>query len=101
MYGTTNISVTKNGYITVNPSTSAPLQPVGDTLLCENNANTTYTTQPVPGATSYTWTLTPAAAGVLTANNTSVTIDWANSWTGYASLTVQATGQWDQPPHLH
>lgn len=93
MYGTTNVSVTKSSYITVNPSTSAPLQPVGDTLLCENNANTTYTTQPVPGATSYTWTLTPSAAGVLTPNNTSATIDWANGWTGYAALTVQATGQ--------
>jgi PKD repeat protein/photosystem II stability/assembly factor-like uncharacterized protein len=92
-YGSTfNVSVTKNSYITVYTPTPAPQQPSGDTLLCENNPGTIYTTYSVPGATGYTWDLSPSAAGVLTAMDTSVLVDWNDTWTGYALLKVAATG---------
>ena len=89
-WGTYSTSVTKNNYITVNPLVATPVVPSGDTLLCENNPGTTYTIPAVPGATGYTWQLTPPAAGVLTPSGTTSVIDWDNSWTGYASLSVQA-----------
>lgn len=91
-YNTYYVSVTKNNYITVTGVPSAPGQPDGDTLLCENNANTQYTTNGVSFATGYTWTLTPGSAGVLTPSDTSVVVDWDNSFTGYATLSVVATG---------
>ena len=92
MYGSLPVTVTKNNYITVNPATGTPGKPAGDTLLCENNSNTLYTIQPVTGATSYTWVLTPVTAGSLTGTDTSVVVDWDNTFTGYATLQVQAGG---------
>jgi PKD repeat protein len=91
-YNLINVSVTKSNYITVTAPPVTPGQPGGDTLLCQNNANTTYTTNAVSGATGYTWNLNPAAAGVLTPNGTSVDINWEDTYTGYATLSVQAVG---------
>ena len=91
-YNLTNVSVTKNNYITVTAPPVAPGQPSGDTLLCQNNSNTSYTISSVPNATGYTWNLSPASAGVMTPAGTSVTIDWDDPFTGYATLSVQATG---------
>ena len=85
-------SVTKSNYITVNAIPGTPAMPQGDTLLCENNVNTSYTTTAVANATSYTWQLSPDTAGVLTPSDTSVVIDWNNTWSGYAGLAVQAEG---------
>ncbi|MFH1937599.1 MAG: PKD domain-containing protein, partial [Bacteroidota bacterium] len=65
-------SLTKSNYITVNAVPGTPAQPQGDTLLCENNSNTSYTTSSVANATSYTWQLTPDTAGALTPNDTTV-----------------------------
>jgi PKD repeat protein/photosystem II stability/assembly factor-like uncharacterized protein len=91
-YNLINVSVTKNSFITVTAPPSTPGLPAGDTLLCQNNANTSYTTNSVIGATSYTWSLNPVSAGVLTPNDTSVVINWDDSYTGYATLSVQANG---------
>lgn len=85
-------SITKYNYITVDSLPDTPGIPEGDTLLCENNANTLYTINSVANATSYTWQLTPDTAGVLTPSDTSVTIDWENDWFGYAGLAVQSEG---------
>lgn len=97
-YNSLNVTVTKNNYITVTGIPVAPGQPAGDTLLCENNANTTYTTNAVPDATGYTWTLAPGSAGVMTPSGTTVTIDWDDAYSGYASLTVLATGTCGNSP---
>jgi photosystem II stability/assembly factor-like uncharacterized protein len=91
-YNLTSVTVTKNNYITVTAPPVAPGQPSGDTLLCQNNSNTTYTTNAVANATGYTWILDPVTAGVMTPSGTSVTIDWTDTYTGYANLSVQATG---------
>jgi len=85
-------SMTKNNYITVDSLPDTPGIPEGDTLLCQNNANTLYTINSAANAISYTWQLTPDTAGVLTVSDTSVVIDWANSWSGYAELAAQANG---------
>jgi len=76
----------------VNPFPDTPGTPFGDTLLCENNTNTLYTIDSAANATSYTWQLDPDTAGVLSPSDTSVVIDWSDTWTGYADLSVQANG---------
>ncbi|HNW75805.1 MAG TPA: PKD domain-containing protein [Bacteroidales bacterium] len=91
-YNLTNVSVTKNNYITVNPVPASPEQPSGDTLLCMNSSNKTYTTVAVSGASSYTWNLVPDSAGVMTPSDNSVMINWSDTYTGYATLSVQASG---------
>jgi photosystem II stability/assembly factor-like uncharacterized protein len=91
-WGSYSIPVTKTGFITVNGPPAAPGMPQGDSLLCENNSNTQYTIFSVPGATSYTWQLSPASAGVLTPSDTTVLVDWEDTWSGYALLSVQANG---------
>ena len=91
-YGPYTPTRTKTGYIQVNSLTAAPSCPTGDTLLCQNNSNTQYITNTVANATGYSWVLDPATAGVLIPGDTTVVVDWSESFTGYASLKVQATG---------
>lgn len=64
--------------------------PSGNTTLCINPANTTYTTSPVSGATTYNWTLIPAAAGTIVPAGTSADVDWNNTYTGQAHIVVMA-----------
>ena len=81
-------------------ATAAPLPgqaatPSGETSLCEDPANTSYATTGASDATSYTWALSPSNAGTITNNGTSCTIDWDDTFTGTANLTVtgvNATG---------
>lgn len=105
-------SLGKTGYITIYGAAGVPGTPQGLTGMCVDPSSNTYTTTGTPYATSYTWDLTPAAAGVLTNYGTSCTIDWDNTWTGTAQLKVQGsnancgTGPWsaattitiDNPP---
>jgi photosystem II stability/assembly factor-like uncharacterized protein len=97
-YNLNSVTVTKNNYITVTAPPVAPGQPAGDTLLCQNNSNTTYTTNTVTNATGYTWTLDPVTAGVLTPAGTSVTVNWEDTYSGYATLYVLATGTCGSSP---
>lgn len=83
-------TMTKAAYINVNTVPAAPTTPTGETMLCQNPVNTTYTTTAVIGNT-YTWELTPSTAGVLTPNGASVTVDWNNTFLGDATLRVKAT----------
>jgi len=89
----------KTSFITVTGTPGTPGQPQGNTSMCMNSPNSTYTTTGTPGATSYNWDLNPASAGVVTNNGTSCTIDWDNAYTGNAQLKVQGvstcgTGPW-------
>jgi PKD repeat protein len=93
---------TKPDYITALAAPVAPQTPTGTTGLCQNPATLMYTTAAVPYAESYTWDLSPAAAGSLSANGNSVMIDWDNTWTGTALLKVKGnnscgTGNWSTP----
>jgi hypothetical protein len=77
--------------ITINSLPGQSAQPAGPTSLCVNPANSTYTTTGATNAATYTWQLTPAAAGTLSPNGTQVIIDWNNTFTGYAVLTVRGS----------
>jgi len=84
-------STTKTEYIVVSSPAGTPGIPDGDTLLCQNNANTLYTIEPVSNAITYDWTLVPDTAGVMTENDTSAIVDWSGNFVGYANLSVQAS----------
>jgi len=83
-------AMSKAGYITVNALAAAPAMPAGITGFCMDPPNQTYTISPVSGADSYTWELTPTAAGTLTNNGTSCTVDFSNTYVGEAQLKVCA-----------
>jgi PKD repeat protein len=70
---------------------SAPVKagkPAGSTAECNGNTATTYTTSGASGATSYTWTLNPSNAGVINGTTTTATVDWDNSFSGTANISV-------------
>jgi len=78
--------------IRINPAGTLPEQavtPTGSDTVCSNETATPYATTGATGATDYVWELNPANAGVITGTGTSVTIAWANAFTGYADLTVK------------
>lgn len=64
-------------------------QPSGPTKAC-NNANSIYTTQGGSPSDLYVWTLTPAEAGSVTSSANQAVIDWTDTFTGNATLSVHA-----------
>jgi hypothetical protein len=76
--------------VTITATPGTPSTPAGPVDLCQNPVNSTYTIPAVPGASSYTWTLTPSGAGSITPSGTSATVDWNNTYTGIASISVSA-----------
>ena len=74
--------------VTINPLPSKPATPSGSTSLCENAANTNYSTTGSANATTYLWSIYPAAAGNITGTTASATVDWTNTFTGIAKISV-------------
>lgn len=74
--------------IMVNPLPGTPGAIGGPAVLCQGASGIVYTVAAVPNTITYTWTLVPGAAGTLTGNTTSVTVDLAAGFTGTAMLTV-------------
>ncbi len=77
--------------VVVNPLPGKAGKPSGDNTLCQYNGIEIYTT---PGAadavpTEYLWTLNPPAAGTITGNTTSASVNWDDAFTGAATITVQ------------
>lgn len=67
-----------------------PNVPTGPIDLCINAPNTDYTVPSVPEATTYTWSVLPANAGVFSGNGTTGTINWSASFFGTAQIRVRA-----------
>ena len=87
-----------NNFITVfNTVPIAPVVPTGPAVLCSGQS-ATYTIAPVPGAVSYLWSITPAAAGALTPNGTSAIFNSSSIFAGAYSISVIATGQCGNSP---
>jgi PKD repeat protein len=64
--------------------------PTGATTLCANAPVTQYTTIGITPSTYYLWELTPPSAGTFFQGSSVVDIDWADGFTGPASLRVKA-----------
>ncbi len=86
--GTNNDSYSINNLITVNSVPSIAATPTGTTSLCPNPANTNYTTNGATNATSYVWSISPSGAGTINGTGTTSIVDWNNTYTGTASISV-------------
>ncbi len=99
-------TITKTAYITVNTPATIANAPAGDTLLCQNNANTIYSVAAIPGQVTYQWELIPTSAGVITPQDNQCIVDWTDTWSGFATLHVQAangcgTSPFSPPTTIH
>lgn len=83
-------TVTSDVSITVIDVLGQPDTPVGDTTLCQDAVNTTYTTNTVAGATSYQWTIDPTSAGTITGTTESAEVNWDTVFSGAVSISVSA-----------
>jgi len=83
-----NGTVSNGLIINISAAPQTPAAIVGETALCQNAANTNYSTNGSTGATAYTWTLNPANAGTIVGSGTSITVDWNDTYTGNATLSV-------------
>jgi PKD repeat protein/predicted secreted protein len=86
--GNSSDTYTINNYITVNPLPSIAATPNGATSLCQNFANTNYTTTGATYATSYVWSINPPSAGTITGTSTTGTVNWNAAYTGAATISV-------------
>jgi gliding motility-associated-like protein len=62
----------------------------GPQFYCAGVGPLQYSVPPVIGADSLVWTITPANAGTVSGNGTTVTVNWSNTFTGIARLGVRA-----------
>ncbi len=76
--------------IVINNTPLSPSTPSGPSSRCNNSSNTNYSVNTIPGASIYTWEITPSNAATLTGTGSSVNIDWNNSYVGSASLKTKA-----------
>jgi hypothetical protein len=65
--------------------------PQGPANLCENPANSQYSTSPLANTTSYTWTLAPLAAGTIQSSGPNALVNWSDNFTGNAAIVVSGT----------
>ena len=77
--------------ITVDPLPLTAATPTGLTLLCQNPANTIYSTTGATNALTYTWHIVPDSAAVVTLDITqkNATLDWSNTYIGTIKIVVQ------------
>jgi V8-like Glu-specific endopeptidase len=74
----------------INPLFLAP--PVsGDTLICSGETASSYSVNPVSGAASYEWRLSPVTAGSVSGSQTSSIVTWNRSYKGSATLLYRIT----------
>ena len=89
--GTATDTLLKNNYIEIRDTPVTPSVPTGITQLC-GIQSVQYATQAVDFASSYTWVVTPSAAGTISGNGTTATFTSSSSYTGPYTVKVQATG---------
>jgi uncharacterized delta-60 repeat protein len=90
--GTVSDSITKYNFIEVITVPVSPVMPSGSTVSCGGQTYT-YTTTAVTYANSYSWSVTPAAAGFISGSGITATFSASVSYTGPYTIKVSATGQ--------
>ncbi len=85
--GTGNFSPILN--VAVGHKADIPGKPSGTTALFCVNDNTVYSTTATAGADSYEWKLLPSQAGVISGNQNTTTVDWAQTFSGIAHIFVR------------
>jgi hypothetical protein len=78
------------GYLIVTSSLlSKAATPTGATILCQNPANTVYSTTSLKNALSYIWEITPSSAGTIVGTDTFATVQWNKAFIGVAQIAVK------------
>nr|NQU93855.1 T9SS type A sorting domain-containing protein [Bacteroidota bacterium] len=85
--GTNNNTNTGTDYIMVYDDPVIPATPTGETEVCQDDPNTTYTTATVD-ADDWVWEMTPETAGSFTQNNYSIVINWDPDFYGDVEIKV-------------
>jgi len=80
------------------PLPTTPGTPSGPIELCENAANTDYTTSGAAYATSYIWELSPANAGTISGTGLTSSVNWNDSFTGNVQITVKGLNPLGEGP---
>jgi PKD repeat protein len=91
--GTVRDTLLISDYIDVTTIPAQPNTPTGPDELCGGGTGYTYTTDSVPIAIDYTWSIDPASAGTITGTGTSATVDINNSFSGSMDIKVSANNQ--------
>lgn len=73
----------------VDPLPLQPVNPIGQTLLCQNSINTQYKITNSLYADTYSWTISPPGAGVITGTDTVGTVNWDAGFVGNATINVR------------
>lgn len=60
--------------------------------------STQYTTEEVSGADTYTWTIDPSSAGIITVEANTCTIEWEDGYVGNVSVSVAGTNDCGNGP---
>ena len=81
-------TLTIENFITVSDVPGVAAMPAGPAELCMDPLNTSYNTTGVTGATEYEWKLEPDNAGFISGTGTTATVDWDETFTGDASISV-------------
>jgi len=74
--------------VTVNPLPGPAELITGPSVLCQAATGTGYSVPIITDVITYSWSLIPVAAGAITGNSNSITINWLPSWSGNATVTV-------------
>lgn len=68
----------------------APGDVTGPTPICQGTTGA-YSLPTVNGASTYTWTISPSAAGTVSGSGNSINVNWASGWSGTAQLCVKVS----------
>jgi uncharacterized protein (TIGR02145 family) len=74
--------------ITVNPLPGIPGVITGASTVCQAATGIPYTIGAIPDATSYSWFVVPASAGIISGSAATATMNWDAAFTGIASIFV-------------
>ena len=76
-------------FVTINPLPGKPAIPTGTSPVCQDAANTNYSTVGGTSSTTYLWAILPATAGVITGTTTTGVVNWDANFSGIAKIVVK------------
>jgi hypothetical protein len=80
---------THTNVLSTDPVLAKPYKPKGAVELNTNPGDQTYTTNQVPGATNYLWSISPRNAGSISGGDSSAIVNFADTYVGMVKISVQ------------
>jgi predicted transcriptional regulator len=75
-------------FVAVNSSPAVSAVPSGIDIRCQNNDTISYSINPISGADTYTWIISPVASGTINGTNENSIVSWNDSFTGTTDVFV-------------